>query len=369
MKSPVVFRPVQSTETPNVNPSFPCVPSAMYFYRSRTGERIPMLNNIGSPEEQLLSLTIWYSMKSNEIFPLQTVYAKAREDQIGVEGRDRPNSEIALSMKNRLRQYGDSSDWFFEDRFQLLIGQAKRFSLDKFINDFYRFPLAPSSDPFEVARLLEPYIGDGDESHLRRYLQERGVTHLLDHSFGYYTTYELFFLLTRYASYPMTENQLRLAERRARTTFNSPERVFIDAIFDYQIYDIAGVLQLIDQIANEGPGPAGRRFNTTHADWFRWGDEYLKNAEVTPQPIQNFAGPIYLLSEKLYTWTDDQIDELARRINLDLPLREEYPNRISYIESIAGTIALYRADPTDTARWRVQTEGQVYLPQMTVAPH
>uniref|UniRef100_A0A6C0IWS9 Uncharacterized protein n=1 Tax=viral metagenome TaxID=1070528 RepID=A0A6C0IWS9_9ZZZZ len=352
-KSRVVFRPINSTEVPQNFPSSFALPSAFYYYTSSLGEKIPAPVTTGSPQEQQLSLTIWYSMRANEIFPLETVYARAREDQIATSPTDRPRSVISLSMKNRLRQFADSSDGFFEDRFQLLLGQMKRPSLEQFIGEMLLFPLAPSSDPFEAARLIEQYIRDGNDEPISRYFADRGVTHLIDHPYSYYPVYHLFFLMTRYASYPMNQEQLLLANRRRTAPFGSPEQIFIDAIFDYEIHDIDRLLQLIDRIALEGPGPVGREFKTNHHDWYRWGDEYLQNADVVPIPVDNFAEPVYLLSQKLYTWTDDQIDELVRRMNFDPPIRDEYPTRISYIESLSGTIALHRSDPK---KWIDQTE-------------
>lgn len=367
-RSRVVFRPLSPVQVPESIPEFLALPSAFYSYTSSQGEQIPAPIRTGSPEEQQLSLQIWYSMLANEVFPLETVYARARPEQIATTPLDRPRSLISLSMKSRLRQFADSSDGFFNDRFQLILGQMKRASLDQFIGDMYLFPLAPSSDPFEAARLLEQYIRDGNPEPISRYFSDRGVTHLIDHPYSGYPVYQLFFLMTRYASRPMTQAQLLLADRRRTTAFDSPEQVFIDAVFDYEVYQVDRLLRLVDRLAQEGPGPVGRTFQTNHPDWYRWADEYLQNEGAEAQTVTNLAAPVFMLSEQLYTWTDDQIDELVNRLNFDPPIRDEYPNRISYIQSLSGTIVLHRADPTDTKRWIVQTEKEVYLPELTVSP-
>lgn len=349
-------------------PWFPAVPSAFYGYPNSKGQIIPGTNNLGSREEQLTSLKIWYSMKSDEIFPLESVYTKAREDQIGLSGADLPSSDLSLSMKSQLRQSTLGDGWFFDDRFQIIVGQMKRSTSDRLIKEMYLYPLHPSADPFEAARLIEGYLRDGDETPIREYFRKRGVIHLQDHNLNYYPAYYLFFLMTRFASYPFTQAQLYLVERRGRTTFQSPEQQFIDAVFDYEVYEPAKLLQLIDRIQTEGPVAVGAQFGTTHQDWVRWGDEYLQNEGIAAQPIDNIAELTQPLATKLLTWTDLQLEELSRQLKLVLPMRIEYPTRSSYINSVAGAIALYRADPKRTAEWIQETEGRFYLPSLAVSP-
>lgn len=332
----VVFSPIESGTIPNMNPSFPAVPSAKYYYMSSKGNRIPMSNTVGSPEEQLLSCQIWYSMKSDDVFPLSTSYAVSRNDQINFNINRGPSSDICLSMKNYLRQYPDLSDWFFDDHFQFIIGQRKRRSIAEFLSDFYRFPLNPESNAFNAARLLEQYVRDGDEAPLRRYLKNANAFHLAEHPFGYYPIYELFFLLTRFASYPMNEDQLRLSERRNSTAFNSPERIFIDAIFEYEIYDISKVLETVDRIATEGPLAAGQEYGANDPYWVNWADEYLRKKE--PQAIEYIGEKLYMLAESLSTWTDFQIEDLATQYGITLPIRKEYPSRYEWVLQTAGAI-------------------------------
>jgi len=338
----VVFEPTEEVKIPTTGPSFPAVPSAKYYRLSGHGYRIPVINTVGTRQEQEESLKIWYSLKSDLIFPLETAYATARKDQIGLNSVECPASKISLSLKNYLRQRPDSSDWFFDDFFQFILGQTKRGSLSKLINDFYRFPTNPEANIFKAARLIEQYTYTGDETPLRKYLKDAYAFHLSEHSFGYYPTYELFFLLTRFASPPMSEEQLHLAERRNRTEFNSPERVFIDAVFEYEVYNLSELLKIIDQISTEGPEEVGKRFGTRHADWVRWADEYLRNKGKEAEKIEHLGDQLHILTDKFYTWTDYQIEELAQELELELPLRYDYPTRYSWVERIAITIRRFR---------------------------
>lgn len=334
----LIFSPLETVQIPNIEPSFPAIPSARYYYLSRNRHKIPMANIVGNLDERNESLKIWYSMKSDDVFYLRTSYAISRNDQIGLETHDRPLSEISLSMKSYIKQYPDSHDWFFDDRFQFILGQMKRRSLSDFLGDFYRFPLNPEANAFEVAMLLEQYVRDGDEEPLRNYLKNAQIWHLAYHSFGYYPIYELFFLLTRFASYPMNENQLYLSERRNRTAFDSPERIFIDAIFHYEIYDVSKVLDIIDKIEKEGPLSTGQEFKTNSEDWVRWADEYLQNMNKEPRDIKYMGERIYKLADDLNTWTDLQIAGLAQEYNVSLPIRKEYPARYPWVIQIAAAI-------------------------------
>ena len=331
------------------------IPSAKYYYVSRDGDKVPVPNTYGTDEEKLLSVQIWYHMNVNDVFPLLTTYAKSRRDQIGRNENNRPGSQIALSMKGQLKQFPDKDDWIYYDRFQLILGQAQGQSLEEFINDFYRFPLNPSADSFMVARLMESYFRDGDETQLRRYLQDKGIVHLANHSFDYYPTYHLFFLLTRFASYPFTEAQIQLSNRRYRTLWGSAERIFIDSIFHYEVYNLNLVLEIIDQIANQGPEKVGEIFGTNEPDWIRWANEYLANHGKTAQGIENLATVNYIVAEKLNSWTDLQIQDLCNILKLIPPFRSEYPTRYAYVADIAVKIQRFKADPASAALWKQQT--------------
>lgn len=344
----IVFQPNHQYILPTVSITGMMFPSCRHYYLNKNGDKI------AAPADDRLSLEIWYSMNSDYVFPLKTVYANAREEHINCNKLDCPDSAIPFSMKNQLRQIPDSSDWFFSDRFQMIISQSKRITIERLQSDIYRYPLNPSSDAFSVARLLELYIQNPDETQLRRYLSERGVVHLKDHPFGYYPLYYLFFLLTRFASYPFSDFQLQLAQRRLQTSHGSPARLFIDTIFDYDISNPAPILQIVDAIIANGPLSVASQLGTDSSDWVRWGDEYILNINRTALPIENIADANYILAEKLYTWSDIQVKELCNRLRLVMPFRSAYPNRFAYIADIGSKINRYRADPADVALWNQQ---------------
>lgn len=88
----VRFKPIEQINLPPsiLNDNVFPMPSARYYYVNSKGDKIAAPNTIGNPEERFLSLQIWYAMKSNNVFPLLTVYAKSRNDQIGINENDRP---------------------------------------------------------------------------------------------------------------------------------------------------------------------------------------------------------------------------------------------------------------------------------------
>lgn len=324
----LVFKPFGTVTVPSnaLNSNNLIFPDPKYYYKDKIP--IPVYNNP-------IALQIWYSMKSNDIFPLVTSYAKARQDQIGLKPFDYPASQIAFSMKGGLRQYPDTNDWIYYDRFELLLGQIKGLSNEEFIADIYRFPFNSLSDSFLVAKLLEDYIKSGNEKPLRKYLTERGVTHLAEHNFNLYPLYFLFFLLTRFVSYPMSQEQILLSNRRILTQRKSPERIFIDSIFHYPINDISYVLNIIDQIATLGPIKAGELFQTDNPYWVHWGNEYLFRSNEEPRNIENLKDMNYIVAEKLYTWNDNQIKELCKQLNVARPFPSEYNTRYSYVQDCA----------------------------------
>jgi len=311
---------------------------------SSKGDRVPLPNQIGTSEERLNSVFIWYSLQRDEVFPLDVCYAQARPDQVGLQASlHLPPSELGWSMSGYLRQYPQNYNLINNDRFTLLIGQIKNFGLSDFFLDFYRYPLNPSASAFEAARLLENYIRTGDEAPLRKYLGDRGIRSLEQHSFGYYPLYELFFLLTRFASPPLNEAQVQLAQRRNSTQWNSPERRFIDAIFHLHIYNLSRTLELINRIAEEGPETVGSVFGTTYSDWVNWANEYVELEEVESQPLGYLGDSVNRTGPILYTWTDQELVDLMDQLNLTLPVRSEFLSRYDWVENIAAIIQRYRS--------------------------
>lgn len=339
----VKFELPSPVSVPSSSSKFPYFPSAFYYYTAKNGSRIPYFNNVGTPEEQKMSLQIWYSMKSDELFTLETCYAQTNPKQLNAikyfAGTENiPDGAIALSLKSGYRQLVGGSSWFAEDRFQYIISQMKKFSLDRFTNDFYRFPCAPTSDIYTAARLIEDYTRHGSDRFIRDYFRERGVSHLLDHSLDYYPPYYLFFLMTRYAAYPFSEAQIILAQERNKSQFDSPDRIFIDTIFEYEIAYIQSAIQVIELLRAGQIVEAGRHFGTSNPQWYRWGNEYLLQMNSTALSIGNIQERLTTLVPKFYTWKDIQIEELSRQLNSPMPDPLEHPTRYSYVETAAATL-------------------------------
>ena len=350
-KESIVFEPGTQVQVPAVFPDFPAVPSAYYFYLNSNGNKIAALNNVGTQEEKQESLRIWYSLKSKTLFPLKTTYAQARSDQLVP---DPPVSEIALSMKSGLRQIPSMIDWFIVDQYTLVLSQKKNPDMAQFHELFYQFPLNPSADGPQAGGAIEQYLDSGDEAFIYKYLEDHDVVHLLNHPLGYYPVTELFFLMTRYASYPFNDYQLQLCQRRVSTKFDSPDRLFIDSVFYEKGLEIGRVLETLNQIQSEGPSKAGVKYGTDHPNWVRWADEYMNQRPAVP--IENLAGPLSEVVEKLYTWTDFQIDALLDRLKVTPPFEREFPARYPYIASLTGTIKRFRADPGTLAKWLLETQ-------------
>lgn len=327
------------------------IPSAFDYYLNFQGEPVPHLRQ---PNDQL-SAKVWYTLEQDFVFPLKTIYAEARPDQVNLlPSRRMPPSEIAWSLKTRQKQYPDENSQLESDFFEFLVNQTRTITVDQLLRDIYRFPVNPSVNIFEVAKLLEHYIRTGHEDDLRRYLEDLDIISLKDHSFGYYPIYELFFLLTRFASYPLSQAQIRLAHLRNQTVFDSPARRFIDAIFHLQITDLESVLTLVERIQNEGPESVGLELGTPFPDWVNWADEYLQligtddhtGAFVLkhePLDVGYVGAPVNQTSPSYYTWTDLELVQLMEEAQLDLPDRSQFLNRYDWVENIASLVKRYRS--------------------------
>src|SRR5579875_20345 len=317
-------------EVPNTE--FLIIPSAKYYYLNKDNIRIPF------PSSEIEDKKILYSMKKKEIFSLDTAFAKANPIQIGWPYKikngpaDEAYSILANSLKGYLRQYTDDSSYLYFDQFHMITmltktGFLETMSQSQFMTDLYLFPPNPASDIFLSSRLFDNYLTAGDEEPLRDYLHNCGVTHLDNHSFNYYPVYYLFFLLTRFYSYPLTENQIKLSIERNKYPFNSNEHKFIDCIFNYNI-DIKEILNMLKDLKN-----TELKLGTTNEDWVRWADEYI----FKPQKIdiKNFNIPSLDIADKLYTWTDIEVEELLKKLDIIPPFRSEFITRYEYIYAIA----------------------------------
>lgn len=369
---PVTFQPRESfpdltlllSQATDLLSLFP-FPSAFYSMTSLGGDYVtPRPWNEGTEDERYFSLMIWWSMKEPTLFPLKTSYATAREDQVDTPIDSRPRSQISLSMNEKKRQVPDSVDGFYVDRFQLIIGQSRGLTLDRFLSEIYLFPLAPKADPFEAAAIAEEFLTNGDDRLIVSWFERLGATTLTDVKTGLYPAYYLFFLMTRMACYPFSPEQMILAERRSRAT--PEQKTFIDSVFELELTKerLDTILYLVDDLER-----GKELFSTVYDKWWRWGDEYIRLLGTEIEQVESLADVSGVIGNKMNSWPDVEIDKLIKTLSFSPPMRAEFPFREDWIQAVAGTIGRYRADLADTFRWIVQTERRSWIPQMTVRPH
>lgn len=338
-RNDVVFVPLTMVDAPTL--TFPAIPSAYY---SRDG--VPVLNTVGTKKERRISALVWYRMLEDDAFPLKTSYANTRRDQLGLALP--PPSDASLSMTKRVRQIPDGIDWVQDERFAHIISQTT-LPYSVLTDDIYRFPLNPNVNAYTVARLLVDAINDNDTSPLNTYLHRVGAGHLVG-TLYYYPAYHLFFLMTRLASRPLTEAQIRLSKLRAKTSPLSPSRQFIDAVYNLDIVDEDSLLEIAQRIHDDGP--LAINIGTTHSDWVRWAGEYLMRLDTTPINIVNWSGGVGDVSEKLTTWSDDLIDEKLKEWNLEPPFRSQFKSRQAFLQALAGVIYMHRSSAQIESLWQ-----------------
>jgi hypothetical protein len=319
-------------------------PSHKYYYETPGGIIAEPVS--GTSDEIQTSYQIWYSMRSKQIYSLTTVYASTIPAQTywfdtalidykrSVEYL--PSSVLALSLKSQKRQYPDGGYWLYNSYIQQLVG--KNVPLDKIIRDYYLFPPHPSADILISATLTVDYHQNGDDSKIRKYLADRSVEHLVGANLNYFPPYYLYFLLTRYFSYPISENKIKLAELRSKVKINSPEQIIIDSVYENK--DITSAVTVIHNVMVSGPDIMLKTFDTQNKLWYLWADEYITSMNMEPIEITNFEDPISEISSKLFTWSDNKIAEIACNIdgyNEEKVIRK-YPTRLQYIQTIANFI-------------------------------
>lgn len=307
------------------------IPSAYYYYTTTSGDIIAMPNTIGSDEEKINSLRIWYSMTNKDVFPVETAYVRSSQEQIG-KNIVVP-SILSLSLKDKLRQYPQSIDWLFSDHLQILIGLLKITTISDILYDIYKFPLHQSANIYEAAKLVSDYSSTGDETDIRKYLDKHGVVHLENHSLNYYPPYPLFFLLTRFACPPLKYSQLVLAHKRNDTKPGDPERILIDSVFEYDIPNLDAVIEFLDLGRKIGFSQLGYTLGTIWPDWVRWGDEYVL--------VLNKMWSRPDLGIYLYAMTDIDLHQLSTKLGIELPFRDQYPSRYPWVDAFASLIKRY----------------------------
>lgn len=288
---------------------FLSIPSVDTGYRNSKGEIIPKLI------KDKKSIELLYFFNTENMTPIKTIYLKTIEEEVPA---------IELSIKGGIRQPYQDNFFFIEPKFEIVCNTTKRDYIS-LLKDICKFPMNASANPF----LASDLVIESNGKKIRSYLNENGIFNITE--FEYYPDYYLFFLLTRFYSYPYSEVQIQLAKQRYNA--NSFQKRFIDSIFERE--DAITYSNILFE--EQGEEKLQNLFQTDY-DFTNWANEYIdyknEKRELNPNEYQT----VLSLSEILYSWTDRDIDTYANEINFELPTRETHNNRYSWIETIAGFI-------------------------------
>lgn len=288
---------------------FLSIPSFDKGYRNSKGYIISNL----TPDEQNISLL--YFFKTDDMSPAKTLYLKTIDEE---------TPAIELSIKGGIRQPYLDKFFFIEKKFQIVCSTTKR-SYVSLLQDICKFPMNSSANPF----LASDLVINGNIKKIKAYLYSNGIFDISE--FEYYPDYYLFFLLTRFYSYPYSEVQIELA--RKRHDADVFQQRFIDAIFERD--DAVKYTDILFQV--NGKEKLQKYFQTQY-DFTDWANEYIdyenKKLKLNEKEYQS----VISLSEILYSWTDNEIDSYADKLNFELPTRMTHNNRYSWVESIAEFI-------------------------------
>jgi len=321
-------------ETPVIptlpSPDFPALPSWKYYYLSKNGEPTSLPNQ-GSPQDLQMSILTWYAMKSPKNL-IWTPYAqqgsKDWEDcQIEDLVCDQPDDgwDLPASMKLRLRQ--DLTMVSIIAPYSILpLLYASNKSITDYTYDIYLFPMHPDAN----FRLATELTIDRKQDLIDEYFRSRGIAHLVGHDIEYYPIYYLFFLLTRFASYPFNAGQIALIQ--IRKTGSVEQRQLVDSIIDSEI--TPEVIQLVLNPVLPGALPG----------WTRLGKDYLHFLHpVVPQGVDYTDPDKEKVIKILSDWTDQQIVELCREKSLEISDLSQFESRNAWIIDVLNTLNRFRS--------------------------
>jgi hypothetical protein len=334
MEYPSVLKIREPIPVPNLpNPSFPAIPSWKWY----TGN-VPtsLLNNVGSDEDLRKSIEAWYAAKSPRNL-LWTPYAQQGTPDVEDPNRSSEMDEgeaptpadgwgISASMKLRLRQPPTEYqiDVAVPDPVPAFLLEAKK-DMTEYIRDIYLFPLHPSAN-FFLAIDLALYR---DPHRIEQYFVDCGIPHLAGHPLEYYPSYYLLFLLTRFASYPFSQDQLILIQLRVNGT--DSQKQVIDSIFDLPLTQ--ETLSLVTTMNLPGAAPGWEKFASEYIRFFLprqiEGVDYLQNDINTVLAI-------------IINWTDQQILALAQEKNLEIPTLTESDSREAWVYEVINMLRRFR---------------------------
>ncbi len=312
----MIYEPKFSVTIPNSDTSFLAVPSTTEGFLNWKNHIIPKI--IHNKE----NLTVLYSLKSDEMFPLKTIYARSEND-INEDSGEKEEFRIANSIKGGIRQSYRNSDYFTDDKFKIIASSGNK-TLSEFYTDICKFPMNPSANPFIASDL----VVRRDNEQILSYLQSNGVTNITE--FDYYPDYYLYFLLTRFYSYPFSDTQIKYSKYRKNA--NTFQKRFIDNVFDFKEAKADIYVEILMQ--ENGIEKLKQYFDTKY-DPSYWPKEYIElmNVKERKSINPNLYYTTLDLSEILITWTDN---ELLRDIKMTLPNRQTYFTRRAWIEAISG---------------------------------
>ncbi len=314
----MIFEPKFEVNIPTIeDASILAIPSPSEGFQNWKGNIIP---KIVPPNNE--NLTILYSLKPDEMFPLKVIYAHTQDQSDSKDNNEEDEFRIANSIKGGIRQQYHYTDYFTDDKFKIIAQSANK-TLNEFYTDICKFPMNSSANPFIASDL----VVERDTNMIIEYLQSNGIDYLTE--FDYYPDYYLYFLLTRFYSYPYSTTQLQYA--RYRKDANEIQKRFIDNVFEIEAIKYVEILMKPNSIY--GIKALMLHFDTSY-DPSYWVREYIKNVNYEMKILNpNLYYTTLDLSEILITWTDN---EIARNIKIELPNRETYYTRRSWIEAIAG---------------------------------
>ncbi len=327
------------------SPDFPAIPSWKYYYLDNKGNPTSYLNT-GSLEDQEKSILAWYGCKSpkNQIWtpyarqslaapPERSGYARVpyARQSLSIDGdifQDATGWDIAASMKLRLRQKPTLDSIILPDNLQPILFRSNK-TMEDYINDIYLFPMHPSANIILAADLTV----HRNVNNIRKYFSSRGINHLNNQSLDYYPEYYLFFLLTRFASYPFSEDQITLIQLRKE---NKEKRHLIDSVFEVRL--TSEILRLITMPLEEST-----RLVQGQPGWTKFGNEYLRF--LHPGQTEGFdyqETDLNTILEMIPNWTDQQIIALCRSKNLSIPTLDQFSSRIDWITDVLSTLRRFR---------------------------
>lgn len=304
------------------------IPSIYYTYIAKNVE-VPSFNNEGTDEERSESLDTWYSMGDIGI-DINTIYA-----QTVVNGSD---SILSLSLKNRIRQPADYAGHIRQAEFQILTFPCglSSYNLEE---DFYHYPCHPEVDVFKVAKMVIRYMDTLDFSEIYEHLNLHGITNITEEMCYITSTYNLFFLLTRFMGHPVTDFQINLSLIKRKST-NSMLYKFVNSVYhretNFDDFDFDTALTLANMLAEESNESVMKQLDTPYESWTKVGYEYLYRMSVPEIDLNDPKLNIETLTQYFQSITDNEGLQIMKNAGLEPSDLDNFISRRIQKESFAS---------------------------------